>query len=61
MLVTAVNAVPPVKAGQWEGLGAFRTLLGMALAHPFTLEWNLTGKPAISVPAGTARTACRSA
>ncbi len=45
VLVTAVNGVPPVKAGQWEGLGALRTLLGMAVAHPFTLEWNLTGNP----------------
>ncbi len=53
VLVTAVSAVPPGKAGQWEGLGALRTLLGMAMAHPFCLEWNLTGNPAISVPAGT--------
>ena len=55
VLVTAVNAVPPVKAGQWEGLGAVRTLLGLAMAHPFCLEWNLTGNPAISVPTGTSR------
>ena len=55
VLVTAVNGVPPVRAGQWEGLGALRTLLGMALAHPFTLEWNLTGNPAISVPTGTSK------
>ena len=55
VLVTAVNAMPPVKAGQWEGLGAVRTLLGMALAHPFTLEWNLTGNPAISLPLGQSR------
>ncbi|HET8819967.1 MAG TPA: amidase family protein [Thermoleophilaceae bacterium] len=53
VLVTAVNAVPCTRAGQWEGLGAVRTLLGMALAHPFCLEWNLTGNPAISVPTGT--------
>jgi amidase len=53
VLLTAVNAAPPVRAGQWEGLGAVRTLLGMAQAHPFTLEWNLTGHPAISVPSAT--------
>jgi amidase len=53
VLVTAVSAVPPVRAGQWEGLGAVRTLVGMAMAHPFCLEWNLTGNPAISVPVGT--------
>ena len=52
VLVTAVNAVPPVRAGQWEGLGAVRTFLGLALAHPFCLEWNLTGHPALSVPGG---------
>jgi amidase len=52
VLVTATNAVPPVKAGQWEGLGAVRTLLGMAQAHPFCAEWNLTGQPAVSVPGG---------
>jgi amidase len=55
VLVTAVNAVPPVRAGQWEGLGAVRTLLGLAMAHPFCLEWNLTGNPAISVPTGTSK------
>jgi amidase len=49
-----VNAVPPWKAGQWEGLGAVRTFLGMAQAQPvFAGEWNLTGQPAISVPGGT--------
>ena len=55
VLVTGVSAVPPTRAGQWEGLGAVRTLLGMALAHPFTLEWNLTGNPAISLPLGQSR------
>jgi amidase len=54
VLLTPVNAVPPWKAGQWEGLGAVRTFLGMAQAQPlFTGEWNLTGQPAISVPVGT--------
>ena len=53
-LLTPVNAVPPWKAGQWEGLGAVRTFLGMAQVQPvFTGEWNLTGQPAISVPGGT--------
>jgi amidase len=53
VLITPTNAVPPVKAGQWEGLGAVRTLLGMAQACPFPGHWNLTGQPAISLPAGT--------
>ena len=52
LLLTPVMAVPPVPAGAWEGLGAVRTLLGMVMAYPFALEWNLTGQPSISVPVG---------
>lgn len=52
VLLTPVSAVPPVRAGEWEGLGAVRTFLGMAQAHPFALEWNLTGQPSMSVPTG---------
>src|SRR5215210_2731448 len=52
VLLTPVSALPPVKAGQWEGLGAVRTFLGMAQTYPFALEWNLTGQPSVSVPAG---------
>ena len=50
-----MNARPPVEAGQWEGLSATRTLLGMALVHPFTGVWNVTGQPAISVPGPSSR------
>jgi amidase len=54
VLLMPVNAVPPWRAGEWEGLGALRTFIGMAQAQPvFTGEWNLTGQPAISVPGGT--------
>jgi amidase len=53
VLVTPTTAVPPVRAGEWEGLGAVRTFLGMAQAYPFCLEWNLTGQPSVSVPTGT--------
>jgi amidase len=53
VLITPTTAVPPVRADQWEGLGAVRTFLGLAQAYPFTGEWNLTGQPAISVPGGT--------
>jgi amidase len=52
VLLTPVAAVPPLRAGEWEGLGAARTMLGQVLAYPFALEWNLTGQPSISVPAG---------
>ena len=47
--------------GQWEGLGAVRTLLGLARVYPFCGEWNLTGQPASRCPAARATTACRSA
>ena len=53
VLLTPVSAVPPVRAGQWEGLGAVRTFLGMAQVYPFALEWNLTGQPSVSVPVGS--------
>jgi amidase len=53
VLVAPVAAVPPVGAGQWEGLGALRTLLGMSAAYPFTTHWNLTGQPALAIPAGS--------
>ncbi len=51
MLLTPTAARPPVKAAQWEGLGAMRTLLGMAAVYPFTGVWNMTGQPALSIPA----------
>ena len=53
VLLMPVNAMPPWRAGQWEGLGAVRTLLGMLLVQPALAgEWNLTGQPAISIPGG---------
>jgi amidase len=52
VLLTATTAGPPVEVGRWEGLGAVRTLLGMALAYPFTGVWNALGWPAAAVPAG---------
>jgi amidase len=51
LLLTPVSARPPVSATEWEGLGAARTLLGMSRAYPFTGIWNMTGQPAISIPA----------
>jgi amidase len=35
VLLTPTMARPPVKAAQWEGLGALRTLLEMAAVYPF--------------------------
>jgi amidase len=51
LLLTPVSTRPPVGAAQWEGLGAPRTLLGMSRAYPLTGIWNMTGQPAISIPA----------
>ena len=51
LLLTPVSTRAPVDAAQWEGLGAPRTLLGMSRAYPFTGIWNMTGQPAISIPA----------
>ena len=53
VLVMPASARPPVAAGQWEGRSALGTLLGMVAAYPFTSHWNLTGQPALAIPAGT--------
>jgi amidase len=50
VLLTPTTARPPVAAAQWEGLGALRTLMGMAAVYPFTGVWNMTGQPALSIP-----------
>ncbi len=52
VLLTPQTARPPVRAGEWEGRGALRTLLEMSAVYPFTAQWNVTGQPALSVPAG---------
>jgi amidase len=51
-LITPALSAPPVEAGRWEGLGAFRTFLGVAAWTPGTATWNITGQPAVAVPAG---------
>ena len=52
VLLLPAAARPPVRAGEWEGLGALRTFAGEALAYPFTAEWNLTGQPSLALPGG---------
>jgi amidase len=54
VLMTPTLRRPPVRADQWEGLGATRTMLGMVAAYPYTAIWNMTGQPAAAVPAGFA-------
>ena len=51
VLLTPVTAHPPAGAAEWEGMSGARTLMGMVRAYPFTSVWNVTGQPAISVPA----------
>jgi amidase len=53
VLLLPAAARPPVRAGEWEGLGALRTFASEALAYPFTAEWNLTGQPSLALPGGT--------
>jgi amidase len=52
LVLMPVTSKPPVRAGQWEGLGALRTLLSMAGTYPYTGTWNQVGHPAAAVPAG---------
>jgi amidase len=54
VVLLPVTAKRQPRAGQWEGLGAVRTLLGMAQTYPYTLAWNQIGQPACAVPAGFA-------
>jgi amidase len=54
LLLTPTCARPPVEAARWEGMSALRTLIEMADAYPFTGIWNMTGQPAVSIPAGPA-------
>jgi amidase len=55
VLLTPTTARLPVTAARWEGLSALRTLLEMATVYPFTGVWNMTGQPAISIPAPPSR------
>ncbi len=49
VLVTPVLPTPPERVGAHTGL---RTLATAGRRAPFTVAWNVTGQPAISVPAG---------
>jgi amidase len=55
VLLTPTIALLPVEAARWEGLSALRTMLEMAMVYPFTGVWNMTGQPAISIPARPSR------
>ena len=49
-LISPVTGTPAPEIGRWAGRGAVRTLVGIARAFPFTLQWNYTGQPAASIP-----------
>ena len=52
VLMTPVMSQPAVPVGIMEGRGATATYLWEAGWVPFTVLWNSTGQPAVSVPAG---------
>jgi amidase len=52
VLMTPTMARLPVAAERWQGEGALTTINGIARYVPFTTPWNLTGQPAVAVPAG---------
>jgi amidase len=50
--VTPTLARPPLPVGHFEGRGALATFNGCGGFVPFPGAWNITGEPALSVPAG---------
>jgi amidase len=53
MTPTCARSAPEV--GRWEGRGALATLAGVAGFIPYSPLANITGQPAVSVPAGWSR------
>jgi amidase len=52
VLITPATAQPPPRIGQYDGRGALWTLNAVIGLVPYNAPWNLTGQPAVSVPAG---------
>jgi len=52
VVLTPIASRPPVEATRWEGRGALWTVIDMAGVYPYCIQWNHTGQPAASVPAG---------
>jgi amidase len=52
VLMTPVTAFPPHEVARFEGRGLSSTYLGEGAFVPFPAPWNLTGQPAMSIPAG---------
>jgi amidase len=52
LLLTPTLATPPLRIGAFHGKGLWPTIIGLTKFMPFTPLMNLTGLPALSVPAG---------
>src|SRR5438105_1830309 len=51
VLVTPTIPHPPREVGRYDGRGWLWATMGAANTTPSTIPWNVTGQPAISVPA----------
>jgi len=56
LALTPVTATPPPRIGQYDGRGYWATGGSASESCPFAFPWNVTGWPAISVPAGLTAT-----
>jgi amidase len=52
VVLTPTTAEPPLRIGALAGRGYWATSTIMSAACPFAFAWNVTGWPALSVPAG---------
>jgi len=52
VVLTPTTARPPLRIGALAGRGYWATSTIMSAACPFAFAWNVTGWPALSVPAG---------
>ncbi|MGA9875314.1 MAG: amidase family protein, partial [Solirubrobacteraceae bacterium] len=52
VLITPTTAQPPPRIGQYDGRGGLWTLNAVTGLVPYNAPWNVTGQPAVSVPAG---------
>jgi amidase len=51
VLLTPTIPHPPREVGRYDGRGTLWATMGAANTTPFTVPWNVTGQPAMSIPA----------